>query len=492
MSSLHNVQDEKDLQDSVHLEERDDNESALTPDQVDFKNAEARVLRKLDLFITPVMLMLQLISYLDRGNIGFAATQGMSKDIGLKGNQLNIAVSIFYLFYILAEFPTTLFVKRVQFHIAIPVLAACWGIICLCTGFIQNFAGLVVCRLMLGIFEGCLFPSMTLLLLNWYKREEVATRISFLYIGSALSGAFGGLIAFGILYMNGVAGYEGWRWLYIIEGLLTIVFSVGCYCAIPSSYNTAYFLTTEDKAIMKRRAEQMEAYSGGTGKYTRKDMKNAAVDMKTWLHGFIQIFCSTMIYGFGTFLPVIIHSGFHYSTKQAQYLVIPVNIVGAICYGTGAILADKYKARFISIIVMAPLGVIGYAILLSPQKPAIWYFATYLVSASCYIITGTNIAWHGMNTAPDGKRAAAMGIHLGLANIGGIIAGQIYKTTSAPRYLLGHGWTLASIGTAFIGWWVLYFIYKRREAEKDRMIAEHTVVPAEEWTDRAPDFRYQF
>lgn len=169
-----------------------------------------------------------------------------------------------------------------------------------------------------------------------------------------------------------------------------------------------------------------------------------------------------------------------------------VNLVGAICYGVGAILADKYKARFISIIVMAPLGIIGYAIVLSPQKPAVWYFATYPISASCYIITGTNIAWHGMNCAPDGKRAASMGIHLGLANIAGIIAGQIYQTTSSPRYLLGHGWSMASIGVGWLGWWVLFWVYKRSETQKDCMIVGGEVVPADDRTDRAPDFRYQF
>lgn len=80
-----------------------------------------------------------------------------------------------------------MWVKRIQFHIAIPVLAFCWGLICLCTGFIQNFAGLVVCRLLLGVFEGCLFPSMTLFLINWYRREEAATRIAFLYGMFAMS-----------------------------------------------------------------------------------------------------------------------------------------------------------------------------------------------------------------------------------------------------------------------------------------------------------------
>lgn len=85
--------------------------------------------------------------------------------------------------------------------------------------------------------------------------------------------------------------------LYIIEGIITIVFSVGCYFAIPKSYATAYFLNAEDKAVMKQRLEQMESYGGGTGKYTKKDVKHAAGDVKTWLHGLIQIFCSTIIYG---------------------------------------------------------------------------------------------------------------------------------------------------------------------------------------------------
>lgn len=85
--------------------------------------------------------------------------------------------------------------------------------------------------------------------------------------------------------------------LYIVEGIITIVFSVGCYFAIPKHYSTAYFLNEEDKIVMKQRLELMEGYSGGVGKYTKKDMKNAATDIKAWLHGFIQIFCSTIIYG---------------------------------------------------------------------------------------------------------------------------------------------------------------------------------------------------
>lgn len=142
---------------------------------------EARLVRKLDCFIAPVMMLLMLLSYLDRGNIGFAATQGMTADIGLAGTQLNTAVSVFYIFYILAEFPTALLVKRLQFHRVIPAITCCWGVVCLSTGFVRGFGSLVVTRILLGFFEGCLFPSMTLFLCEWYKREELAVRVSYLF-----------------------------------------------------------------------------------------------------------------------------------------------------------------------------------------------------------------------------------------------------------------------------------------------------------------------
>lgn len=92
MESLPNIKDEKELNENAHLEVASEDENGLTPAQIEFKKKEARVVRKLDLYITPIILLLQLISYLDRGNIGFAATQGMSKDIHLKGNQLNVSL----------------------------------------------------------------------------------------------------------------------------------------------------------------------------------------------------------------------------------------------------------------------------------------------------------------------------------------------------------------------------------------------------------------
>ncbi|KAH9989599.1 retrograde regulation protein 2 [Xylariaceae sp. FL0662B] len=452
---------------------------------------EKALTRRLDCFIAPVMMLLMLISYLDRGNIGFAATQGMTDEIYLKGSELNIAVSVFYIFYILAEFPTAILVKRLQFNRVIPTVTFCWGLVCLCTGFIQSFGPLVIVRVLLGFFEGCLFPSMTLFLCNWYKREELAARVAFLFIASALSGAFGGLLAWAMLSMDGVANLSGWRWLYIIEGLITIVWAGCCIFLVPANYETAYFLNSEQKARMRRRAEEMESYSGGSGHYTKDEIKGAASDVKTWVHGIIQIAVVTILYGFGTFLPIIIKEGFHYSTIQAQYLVIPVNLWGALVYAIGAFLSDKYQRRFLPLVVCTPFGIVGYTILLCNVHPAVQYFATYLIAIPCFLCTGSNIAWLSGNCAPDGKRAASLGILLSLTNVGGVVSGQIYQSNAGPAFTVGHAWSLACLDFAWFGWWVIRWIYKTRQSSKERALNGGLVTLRHGYTDLAPDFKYQ-
>ncbi|RYP08653.1 hypothetical protein DL764_001781 [Monosporascus ibericus] len=265
----------------------------------------------------------------------------------------------------------------------------------------------------------------------------------------------------------------GYAELYIIEGIITVIWAACCVLLVPKSYETAYFLTPEDKALMRRRAEEMEAYSGGSGHYGKQDIKQAAKDVKSWVHGVIQIAVVTILYGFGTFLPIIIKEGFHYSTVQAQYLVIPVNLWGAIVYAVGAVLSDRYGKRFLPLILCAPFGVAGYAILLCDVPPAVEYFATYLV-ATAY-----------------GKRAASLGILLSLTNIGGVVSGQIYQSNAAPSFTLGHAWSLGCLVFAWFGWWVVRWIYKRREQAKAEAQANGLVLTSQEYTDRSASFKYQ-
>ena len=197
--------------------------------------------------------------------------------------------------------------------------------------------------------------------------------------------------------------------------------------------------------------------------------------------------------GFGTFLPIILKNGFNYTTKEAQHFVIPVNLWGAVVYAIGAWISDRYQKRVTIMLVCAPIGIVGYAILLARNVPAgVQYFATYLIATACFLCTGGNIAWLSGNCSPDGKRAVSLGIQLTLTNIGGIVSGQIYQTKSAPKFRLGHAWSLGCLAFAWFGWWVLIYIYRRREAHKDKKLAEGYVESPEDFTDRSPTFRYQF
>jgi MFS family permease len=169
-----------------------------------------------------------------------------------------------------------------------------------------------------------------------------------------------------------------------------------------------------------------------------------------------------------------------------------VNIWGAIVYAVGAYLSDRYQTRFLPLILMAPVGIAGYAILLSPVSPYVQYFATYLIATACFLCTGSNITWLSVNCAPDGKRAASLGILLTLTNIGGVVSGQIYQSNAAPKYTLGHAWSLGCLAFAWCGWWIIRAIYKRREKRKDVKLAQgYNMPPGRQYTDREPDFRYQ-
>ncbi|KAI1763793.1 MFS general substrate transporter [Hypoxylon sp. FL1150] len=467
-------------------------EIATSAEDVDFQRREVRVVAKLDLFLCPILIALQLIAFLDRGNIGFAATQGMITDLDLVDTQLNTAVSLFYPLYILSEFPAALIAKRVGFNRVIPAAAACWGFCCLGNGFARNFGDLVACRILMGMFEGFLMPSLTLMLANWYKRDEIGLRISYLYITTAVSSAVSGLIAYAILFMDGTAGYPGWRWLYIIEGCVTVVVACLCYFIIPSSYATAYFLDEDDRAVMRKRAELTEAYSGGNGHYTRAEFMMAIRDVKTWLHTAIQVMCLTILYGFSVFLPIILRFGFDFSVQQSQYLSIPVFVWGSIAYVACGYLSDRFSRRFLACVSCAPLGMAGYTILLGGNHLSVGvkYFACFLIGTCAWMMGGANVAWLSTNTAPDGKRAASVGLALAVGNLGGIISGQIYPQTMAPSYTLGHAWSLGAVCISFCLWWVLRHVYYSRETGKQSM-REGTLPEPLEFSDRAPSYKYQ-
>ncbi|EGU88786.1 hypothetical protein FOXB_00708 [Fusarium oxysporum f. sp. conglutinans Fo5176] len=207
-------------------------QGGLSQEDADFLNnfpeeRKKAVIRKVDWRLIPMLVLLYLIAYLDKTNIGNAKIEGMTDDLQLKGIEYNIVTAIFFIPFVLCEVPSNMILhkfKRPSWYMG--GIVFCWGVIMTLTALVQNYAGLLVIRFLLGIFEAGFLPGAILIISNWYLPNETQTRIAILYTSAATGGAFSGLLAFAIAKMDGMAGMEGWRWIFLIEGLFTVVVAI--------------------------------------------------------------------------------------------------------------------------------------------------------------------------------------------------------------------------------------------------------------------------
>lgn len=207
-----------------------------------------------------------ILNYLDRNNISTAKLAGLQTDLHLVGDQYQISVSILFVGYLLMQVPSNLLLNKIgKPSIYLPICMIIWGTISATTAAVENFGGLLAVRFVLGFIEAAYFPGCLFLLSCWYTRQELPLRVSLLYSGSLLSGAFGGLIAAGIVDgMAGVAGLAAWQWLFLLEGLLTVSISsqplelppVADYSlrlSVPSSQFSSSRISQERRAGCRRR-----------------------------------------------------------------------------------------------------------------------------------------------------------------------------------------------------------------------------------------------
>lgn len=187
-------------------------------------------MRKIDIRLVPMLALLYLCAHIDRANIGNAKIEGMVTDLNMSGVQYNTVLSIFFIPYVLLEVPSNVLLKKFKRPSTyLGILVVGWGVIMTCTGLVNNYSSLMAVRVLLGIFEAGFFPGAIYLCSYWYMPKDLALRISYFYCASALSGAFSGLLAAAIAKMDGIGGYEGWRWIFILEGLATVVLGVACF-----------------------------------------------------------------------------------------------------------------------------------------------------------------------------------------------------------------------------------------------------------------------
>lgn len=358
---------------------------------------------------------------------------GLEADLGLSSSQWQLAVSILFVTYILSEVPSNLVLKKLRPSRYIAFITVSWGLIATLTGIVQNFGGLVACRLLLGLVEGGLFPGMAVYLTFFYTKRELALRIGYLFVSAALAGACGGLLAFGIGHMDGVAGQRGWRWILIIEGLPTVVLGIATFWILPDNPGHSYFLSNEEKNLAAARLTRQTGYTAAAAEFHWEDVRKCVKDWKVWAFAFAQFGVDVMLYGYSTFLPTIIR-GIQptASLSLIQVYTIPCYALGAITYLIVARLSDSQQKRGLYAVIFGVVSIVGYAMLMSDTGSGVHYAGCFFVAMGLYVNVGLPLAWLPTNSPRYGKRTTATGLQLTIGNCAGIMSSFVSSPPSFP------------------------------------------------------------
>ncbi|KAL4931455.1 major facilitator superfamily domain-containing protein [Aspergillus undulatus] len=462
---------------------------------------QKRVLRKMDLRLIPMLALLYLLAFLDRGNIGNAKIEGMLDDLHMSGQEYNLCLTVFFFTYVAFELPSNLLLKKLRPSRLLPLLMVAWGVVMTLMGIVQDYHGLLSARLFLGVAEAGLYPGIAYYITLWYPRHLAQYRQAMFFSAASIAGAFSGILAWAIAKMDGVGNYAGWRWIFILEGILTVLVGVVAPFAMYDFPETAKFLTDEERKYviyaLQNQTTGQDAFRQEvveeTAKFRTKYVLDALTDWQIYIALFMYWGITCPLYGISFFLPSIIKD-LGYTSSTAQLLTVPIYITAAVVAVFGAWLSDRYKKRSPFILFFMSLIAIGFVIVLASSDrgvPGVVYFGVFVAVVGIYPAFPGNVTWVSVNLAGDYKRAAGMAMHIGLGNLAGAMASNFYREQDAPRYVLGHALELGFCVVGIVAVLILRLSYKRINKKREAMdVSGFDGYEMAKMGDRSPLFRY--
>ena len=296
----------------------------------------------------------------------------------------------------------------------------------------------------------------------------------------------------GIAHMNGVGGLHGWRWIFILEGILTVLVSLVSYLFVVNYPSTAKFLTDDERACINARLKSNNDATRNEA-FTWSNVSSALRDPKVWLYGLGFHTMSLPLYTLSLFLPTIIKE-LGFTAAQAQLLTVPPYAIATILTLSVAIASEKCKLRAPFIMGSASLAAIGYIILLSDTKAGVSYFGTILAAAGIYPATAIVLSWPANNVSGQTKRATANAMQISIGNLGAVLGTQLYRSNDGPRFFLGHGFALGYLCANVLVVGTLWAVLRAENAKRDRGERDSRLagVGEDEWLgDDDPRWRFQ-
>ncbi|OAA63009.1 pantothenate transporter liz1 [Cordyceps fumosorosea ARSEF 2679] len=401
---------------------------------------ERHLRRKIDLRLLPMIVLMYILNYIDRNNIAAARLAGLEDDLKLdaSGTQFSTAVSILFVGYILMQVPSNLLLNKMgKPGIYLPVCMAIWGTISAATAAVQSFGGLLACRFFLGFVEAAYFPGCLYYLSCWYTRKELGVRTTYLYAGSLLSGAFSGLVSAGITgNLDGARGLRAWRWLFLIEGVVTVAVAFAALLVLPNFPRTTPWLREEEVAVAVWRLEHdvgEDDWVSSREQTFLAGFKAAVKDPKTWVL-LVVLFGNVSAASITNFFPTVVAT-LKYSKVTTLLLTAPPYVLGVLTTLLNAWHADRTGERFWHVSLPLCLAMATFIVSAATTNTAARYVSIMLMIPGLYSGYTTALAWIS-NTLPrpPAKRAAALAFINAASNAPAIYTSYLYPSSAAPRY----------------------------------------------------------
>ncbi|KAF1844242.1 pantothenate transporter liz1 [Cucurbitaria berberidis CBS 394.84] len=402
--------------------------AAMTPEQR--IEAETKMRQKIDTRLLPMIILMYIMNYLDRNNIAAVRLAGLQDELNLSSVQYQTTVSILFVGYIIMQIPSNLFLNKTgKPAIYLPCCMIIWGIISGATGACQNFAGLVACRFFLGFIEAAYFPGCLFYLSAWYTRKELGLRTAVLYSGSLVSGAFGGLVTAGITgNMDGTHGLRAWRWVFILEGIITVIIAFTAFFILPNFPRTTSWLTEEERQLAVYRLQEdigEDDWTSAESQTFFHGLKLALMDIKTWVFTILllSIVSSASV---TNFFPTVVKT-LGYDNIHTLLLTAPPYVLAVITTYLNAWHADRTGERLLHIILPLCVGVAAFILCAATHSTAPRYVAMMLMVPGVYTGYVVALAWISNSMPrPPAKRAAALAFINAISNTSSIYASYMY------------------------------------------------------------------
>ncbi|KAG6010368.1 hypothetical protein E4U21_006932 [Claviceps maximensis] len=428
---------------------------------------QAKIMRRVDRRLVLTVGAMYCISLVDRTNMSSANIAGMSKELVLIDNRYNLANLVFFTTYIVFQPPSTVLVRAIGPRAHLAGITLLWGAVVIGMGFVQNWQQLTALRTVLGLLEAGFFPSY-----------EVGKRYSVFSIVGCVAAAFSGVLAYGLMHLNGRQGLTGWRWIFIIEGALTCALAITCYWLLvdfpDSSRKSWKFLTVRERQWIVSRVEK-DRGDAKTEAFQIKKFLRSGMDWKIWAYAMMFFGTNTMTYGLAYTLPLILVTNMGFSVGAALCLIAPPYVFAGFVMFTMGWLGDKYRIRGPIIVANMLLCLVGLPIMGWASSAGVRYFGVFLVTAGANSNVPCIMSFQANNVRGQWKRAFCSATLVGFGGIGGICGSLVFREQDKPTGYKPGLWACiacALVNVLLVGLCDWEFIAKNKKADRGEISIE--------------------